>query len=119
MPKAGKSLTIDMGSPVKIINVAEQMIRQAGYIPYKDINIKITGLRHGENDSEPLLFDKKKQIATPNKRLYIDPENGDFPVDSASIALMKLIESERPHLEVTSEVIKLIKEMNLNPILNK
>jgi len=117
--EGGQIFDIDMGRPVKIINVAEQMIRQAGYIPYKDINIKITGLRHGENDSEPLLFDKKKQIATPNKRLYIDPENGDFPVDSASIALMKLIESERPHLEVTSEVIKLIKAMNLNPIPNK
>jgi len=48
MGKGGEIFIFDMGQPVKIIDLAKKMIRLAGFIPYKDIDIKIIGLRPGE-----------------------------------------------------------------------
>lgn len=110
--KGGQIYDVDMGSPVKIVNVAEQMIRQAGYIPYKDIDIKITGLRHGETDAEPPSFNKKKQMATPNSRLFIDPNNRDFPVDGAVVQLEAITKMEKPHQEMEILAMQLIQELD-------
>jgi FlaA1/EpsC-like NDP-sugar epimerase len=50
-----------MGKPVKIIDLARKMIKLAGFIPDKDIMIKIVGLRPGEKLYEELLNDTSKQ----------------------------------------------------------
>jgi len=102
---------VDMGQPVKILNVAEQMIRQAGYIPYKDIDIKFTGLRHGEVDAEQPSFDKRKQTKTPNNRLYLDPNDQDFPVDEATQALKKITESDENRHEIGTKAMEIIKQL--------
>jgi FlaA1/EpsC-like NDP-sugar epimerase len=110
--EGGQIYDVDMGSPVKIVNVAEQMIRQAGYIPYKDIDIKITGLRHGESDAEPSSFNKKKQMKTPNSRLFIDPNNRDFSVDEAVVQLEALTKMEKPHQEMAALAMQLIQDLD-------
>jgi len=110
--QGGQIFDVDMGNPVKIIYVAEQMIRQAGYIPYKDIQIKITGLRHGENDIEPPSFDRKKQKATPNPRLFIDPNNQDFDVDTAEKSLEEIIMSNGSRVDISSEAQRIIAGLN-------
>ncbi|MEO0961921.1 MAG: polysaccharide biosynthesis protein, partial [Pseudomonadota bacterium] len=56
----GSILVLDMGEPVRIIDMARQMIRLAGLEPDEDIEIKITGARPGERLSEP-LFDKREE----------------------------------------------------------
>ncbi len=56
----GSILVLDMGEPVRIIDMARQMIRLAGLEPDEDIEIKITGTRPGERLSEP-LFDKREE----------------------------------------------------------
>jgi len=56
----GSILVLDMGEPVKIIDMARQMIRLAGLEPDEDIEIEITGTRPGERLSEP-LFDKREE----------------------------------------------------------
>jgi len=61
-----------MGKPVKIIDLAEKMIRQAGFIPYKDIKVEFIGLRPGEKLYEELLIDGSNQIKTPNAKIFID-----------------------------------------------
>ena len=70
--KGGEIFILDMGKPVKIIDLAERMIRQAGYEPYTEIPIKITGLRPGEKIYEELLLDLSTQIRTENKKIFIE-----------------------------------------------
>jgi FlaA1/EpsC-like NDP-sugar epimerase len=110
--QGGQIFDVDMGKPVKITYVAEQMIRQAGYIPYKDIQIKITGLRHGENDVEPPSIDRRKQKTTPNSRLFLDPNNRDYDVDSAEKALETIIMSNGSHIDISNEAQKIISDLN-------
>jgi len=70
--KGGEIFVLDMGKPVKILDLAEKMVRQAGFIPYKDIRIEFIGLRPGEKLYEELLIDDDKQIKTPNEKIFID-----------------------------------------------
>ena len=62
-----------MGRPVKIYDLAEKLIRQAGYIPGRDIKIVETGLRPGEKLFEELLLDKDVQTPTANKKIFVEP----------------------------------------------
>jgi FlaA1/EpsC-like NDP-sugar epimerase len=70
--KAGEIFVLDMGKPVKIIDLAEKMIRQSGYIPYEEIRIEFTGLRPGEKMYEELLLDSGTTIKTQNEKIYIE-----------------------------------------------
>jgi FlaA1/EpsC-like NDP-sugar epimerase len=71
--KGGEIFILDMGEPVKIIDLAEKMIMLAGLRPYIDIDIKITGLRPGEKLFEELLVDKNNNhIKTENKKIFIE-----------------------------------------------
>ncbi len=70
--RGGEIFVLDMGQPVRIIDLAEKMIRQSGYIPYDEIDIVITGLRPGEKMYEELLIDPKDNIRTKNEKIFID-----------------------------------------------
>ena len=79
MGKGGEIFIFDMGQPVKIIDLAKKMIRLAGFVPYKDIDIKIIGLRPGEKLYEELLNDSSKTIATHHDKIMIAQEmQGDY-----------------------------------------
>ncbi len=71
MGKGGEIFIFDMGEPVKIMDLALKMIKLAGYIPNKQIGIKITGLRPGEKLYEELLSDKSKTLPTHHKKIMI------------------------------------------------
>jgi FlaA1/EpsC-like NDP-sugar epimerase len=71
MGKGGEIFIFDMGKPVKIIDLATKMIRLAGLVPEKDIEIKIVGLRPGEKLYEELLNDTSKTLATHNDKILI------------------------------------------------
>ncbi|MBN2504304.1 MAG: polysaccharide biosynthesis protein [Bacilli bacterium] len=73
--KGGEIFILDMGEPVRIIDLAEKMVMLAGQRPYIDIDIQITGLRPGEKMYEELLVDKNREtIKTENKKIFIDSE---------------------------------------------
>lgn len=76
----GEIFILDMGKPVKILSLAEKLIRQAGYVPYKDIQIVETGLRPGEKLYEELLIDKEHQTKTPNELIYIEEKEKVYPI---------------------------------------
>jgi len=71
MGQGGEIFIFDMGSPVKIVNLARKMIRLAGFIPEVDIKIEFTGLRPGEKLFEELLNKKEITIQTYNPKILI------------------------------------------------
>lgn len=70
MGKGNEIFVFDMGTPVKIADLARRMIELAGLIPEKDIEIKYTGLRPGEKLYEELLATKENTLPTNNTKIF-------------------------------------------------
>lgn len=71
MGKGGEIFVLDMGKPVKILDLAENLIKLSGLIPYKDIQIQFTGLRPGEKLYEELLMDEEGVRKTGNRKIFV------------------------------------------------
>lgn len=69
--KGGEIFVLDMGEPVKILDLATNLIKLSGYRPGEDIEIKFTGLRPGEKMYEELLMDEEGLKKTANKMIFI------------------------------------------------
>lgn len=67
----GEIFVLDMGEPVKILTLAENLIKLHGKEPYKDINIEFTGLRPGEKLFEELLMSEEGLRATINEKIFV------------------------------------------------
>lgn len=88
MARGGEIFILDMGQPVRIKELAENVIRLSGYVPYVDIDIVITGLRPGEKLYEELLLDGEGIKQTSHNKIYIG-----HPVPP-SPALRELLEKD-------------------------
>ena len=75
--KNGKSYLLDMGEPIKIIDLAEQIIKFSGLEPYKDIDIKIVGARKGERLIEPLWLEEENPKHTEYPKI-LELENKEY-----------------------------------------
>ena len=71
MDDNGLIFVLDMGTPVKIREMAEQMIRLAGLRPYEDIEIRYTGLRAGEKLYEELFYNSEELVKTPHASIML------------------------------------------------
>jgi FlaA1/EpsC-like NDP-sugar epimerase len=111
MGKGGEIFIFDMGQPVKIIDLAKKMIRLAGFIPYKEIDIKIIGLRPGEKLYEELLNDSSKTLGTHNEKIMIAQETLENynEIQNATIELLNHIESYTNE-EIVSSMKKIVPE---------
>ena len=69
--KAGDVLVLDMGEPVKIVEMAEELIRIHGMEPYKDVDIDFIGLRPGEKLFEEILTGEESTVASKHERIFI------------------------------------------------
>lgn len=69
--KGGEIFVLDMGKPVKIYEMAENLIRMKGYKPNEDIMIEVTGLRPGEKLYEELLMDEEGLTKTANEKIFV------------------------------------------------
>lgn len=85
--KGGEIFVLEMGEPVKIAELAENLIRLSGYEPGRDIAIEYTGLRPGEKLYEELLMDEEGLQNTDNKLIHIGK-----PIEMDDEAFLKAVE---------------------------
>lgn len=90
MGEGGEIYIFDMGSPVKIVNLARRMIRLAGFIPEVDIKIEYTGLRPGEKLYEELLNQKEITTKTHNPKIMIARVQ-EYDYDAVNVQIDELI----------------------------
>ena len=106
--EGGEIFVFDMGKPVKILDLARNMIRLAGYTPEKDIRIEFTGLRPGEKLYEELLNQKETTIPTSNKKIMVARVR-EFDYDEVSKEVDQLINTTRQGKPFTT--VKLMKQL--------
>ena len=104
----GEIFVFDMGKPVKILDLARNMIRLAGYTPEKDIPIVFTGLRPGEKLYEELLNQKELTLPTSNNMIMIARVR-EFDYDKVSKLIDQLIEMS--HQDKAFTTVKMMKQL--------
>lgn len=105
--KGGELFILDMGEPVKILDMAKKMIRLSGHIPDKDIKIQFTGLRPGEKLYEELLIDEKNLVRTENERIFV----AQFGKIDAEKMRKQILEIVNKAYEETDDIRLYIKEI--------
>ena len=121
MAKHGELFVLDMGKPVHILELAENMIRLSGYEPYKDIDIVETGLRPGEKLYEELLVKTEDLTKTDNDQIFVERDRKLAPeeIDRKLAILSRAVATEddalcRQALKETVETFREPEEVNQN-----
>ncbi len=76
--QGGEVFVLDMGEPVMIVNIAEELIRLHGLEPYKDIDIQFTGLRPGEKLFEEILTAEEGTDASCHEKIFVARNSGKY-----------------------------------------
>ena len=117
MGEEGEIFILDMGEPVKILELAEEMIRLSGLKPYQDIDIQFTGLRPGEKLYEELLLDLEGLKATHHPKIRIAAVTG---IQNQLVFLNKLNQLfSLANANKNEEIYQLFKEIIPEYIVHK
>ena len=108
MGQGGEAFLLNMGKQIRILDLAEDLIRLSGLEPGRDIEIAFTGIRPGEKLREELWEDDKTYDKTPHPDIFCS--TGEDVIDSAALAsilsrLSTLVDASRP-----DEIITLLDE---------
>ncbi len=104
MARQSQVFVLDMGEPVRILDLAEKMIRLSGLEPYRDIEIKEIGLRPGEKLYEELLMDSDTLLETENSKIFIEQQEEINPQEimDGLKTLDRAVSDELPDEELIS-----------------
>ncbi len=107
--KGGEIFVLDMGHQVRILDLAENLIRLAGFLPYRDIPIVFTGLRPGEKLYEELLLSEEGIKNTEEKKIFIG-NPGDIDKDEffERLAALKALAYSNARASVVDTVITMV-----------
>lgn len=105
--KGGEIFVLDMGKPVKIVDLATNLIKLSGYRPGEDIEIKFTGLRPGEKMFEELLMNEEGLTKTANKMIFIGKQT-EIDTDKFEDKVKALIDNANNE---TNDIRSLIKDL--------
>lgn len=111
---AGKIYILDMGEPLKIIDLAKQMVRLAGLKPNRDIEIKITGLRPGEKLKEELFHESEKVVPTTHEGLLLaSPRTLDYKKLKAEVEKLEKLLRHRKTDAAVEQLKELVPEYEI------
>jgi len=111
----GGIFVLDMGEPVKIVDLAHQMVRLAGLEPNKDIEIKFTGLRPGEKLHEELMHGRERQMPTGIPGLMlVAPRSADLSTLAAALDTLEKAAAARRREQTAILMQQLVPEYLTN-----
>lgn len=109
MGQGGEVFVLDMGKPVKILDLAKEMITLSGFEPDRDIPIIFTGMRPGEKLFEEILTAEEGTIATQNQKIFMAKLSGGDVVNmEEKLDALQSAVSARNNEEIVSELKKIV-----------
>ena len=118
MGQGGEIFLFDMGKPVKILDLAERMIKLSGLKPYEDIDIVFSGLRSGEKLYEELLCESENTLPTYHKKIF-KAKHQEIDLDLVKTCVEKMQEilkqtSDKQDFEIVGNIKQLVKTYKSN-----
>jgi len=113
MGQGGEVFVLDMGKPIKIVDLATEMIKLSGYEPDKDIAIVFTGIRPGEKLFEEILTVEEETVATQNRKIF------EAKLSEVNSSLLESQIEKLNLLAVEGNKEKIKQELNLTISLKK
>ena len=109
--QGGEVFVLDMGEPVMIVNIAEELIRLHGMEPYRDIDIQFTGLRPGEKLFEEILTAEEGTDASCHEKIFVARNSGRYTMDELSGILAEFTAAVRdPSASADENMKKLLRK---------
>lgn len=107
--KGGEIFVLDMGEPVKIYEMAQNLIRLSGFEPDKDIKIEVTGLRPGEKLYEELLLAEEGLTKTQNSKIYVaKPLEIDFEELKQKLDALKFAANAGDRMSIKEQLKQIV-----------
>lgn len=103
----GEKFILDMGEPVKIVDLAKNMIKLSGLVLDKDIKIEFTGLRPGEKLYEELLLQTANATKTVNEKIFVEEVINPFSLAELDEIIANLIKMSKQNKEILNYLVEL------------